>query len=297
MAIRALGLASGRVQVVLAALLWSTSGAFVKNIQLPGTTIALYRALAAGLVLLGFCLVARIPRRWQPSMAGMALCFGAMNYTFIESMTLTTAANTIFLQYTAPLWVFGASVLILKEPVARRNVLALAGGMVGVGVLIAGEWGSGHRHGLVLGLASGVSYAGVAVFLRLLRDENPVWLSAVNLLSAALVLAGTMALASALGRADPSWFRPASAAEPLGAHLGYLILFGVVQMAIPYVLFASGLRTVKAQEAAVLTLLEPLLNPLWTYWTAGEQPSLATLAGGAVLLTVLLTRYVLTPTE
>src|SRR5262249_41409190 len=102
-------LARGRLYVALAAVLWSLSGALAKTIALPGPTMACLRVLFAGLFLLPVLSWQTVRFRW--SMIGMATCFATMNVCYVTAITLTTAANAIFLQYTAPAWMFLASVL------------------------------------------------------------------------------------------------------------------------------------------------------------------------------------------
>jgi len=130
-----------------------------------------------------------------------------------------------------------------------------------------------------LGLASGVFYAGVVLFLRLLRDAAPNWLTVLNHLGAALVVAPVLL------------YRGWQVLTP--AQLGVLALFGAVQMGIPYVLMARGLRVVSPQEAGMITLLEPLLNPLWAYLVAPqtESPTAYTLVGGVCIIGALVWRY------
>ena len=119
--------------ILLAAVLWSTSGAFVKSIdEMPAVTIAMYRAFFAGAALMAWTVLGRKRITWHPQMVGMVLCFAVMNYLFIGSMTRTTAANTIFLQYTAPLWMLAASVLLLGEPLVRKNLLLVLGAWLGL---------------------------------------------------------------------------------------------------------------------------------------------------------------------
>lgn len=280
----------GRLLVLLAGVLWSTSGAFVKTMpDLPGAAIAMYRALAAGGTLASLVVLFRIRRSWQPRMLGMAGCFTLMNYMFITSMGMTTAANTIFLQYTAPAWILLASVLWLREPASRRDVLATIGATAGIGVLIAGEWslGANNQTGLLLGLGSGVSYAAVAVFLRSLRQHDPIWLATVNHLAAGVFLTLTILAARSFGPSDLA----SLSANPTPWELAKLFAFGVGQMALPYVLFARGLKSISVQEAGILTLIEPILNPFWTYLAKGELPSVWTVVGGVVLLSMLAVRY------
>src|SRR5262249_47369212 len=130
---------------------------------------------------------------------------------------------------------------------------------------------------VLLGLGAGVTYAGVVVGLRVQRDASPVWLTVVNHLFGGVVLLPFV------------W----SLGLPSGPQLGFLVLFGAFQMGIPYLLMARGLRTVSPQEAGTLTLLEPLLNPLWAYLVAPEKekPTLHVAIGGTLILLGLAYRY------
>lgn len=271
----------GRLLVAAAALLWSTSGVFVKNLDLPGGSIAMGRSLAAGVALAFVARLSGARVSFRPAMILMALAFMAMNYTFITSMTLTTAANTIFLQYTAPVWMALIGALWLREPVDRASALALVGAMIGIGVLIAGQgsFAEGDAMGIVLGLASGFFFALVTVCLRYLRSEDPLWLATVNHLAAGVILL-TLGLGGALDLRLPS-----------SGQWTTLALFGVCQMATPYVLYGMGLRTISPAEAGLLSMLEPVLNPIWTRLFAGEKPGSATVVGGAILLASITARY------
>ena len=163
--------------------------------------------------------------------------------------------------------------------------------MVGIAVLIVGQWNMGGAEqnlGILLGLGSGVSYAGVAVYLRMLRSHDPMWMSALNHLWAALTLLVGALSAVGVGALAPDALWP----PPEVSRLVVLVLFGVLQMALPYVLFGMGLRYVSPQEAGILTLTEPLLNPLWTYLRAGERPAASSVAGGGILVAMLLLRYI-----
>jgi drug/metabolite transporter (DMT)-like permease len=200
-----------------------------------------------------------------------------MNATFVRALALGTAANAIFLQYTAPLWVYLASVLWLGErPQGRSTVAVLLGGL-GVAVMVADGW-RGEQFGIVaLALASGVTYAGVLLFLRILRGAAPAWLTVLNHLGAATVLLPFAA-------ADP---------VPSAGQLGWLFLFGAVQMGLPYLLMARGLQTVGPNEASLISLLEPLLNPLWAFLVVPdkERPTAATWVGGAFILAGIACRF------
>src|SRR5262249_13654767 len=125
----------------------------------------------------------------------------------------------------------------------------------------------------------GMAYAGVVICLRILRDASPRWLVVLNQSVSALVLIPVLL-----------WLAPP---RPTWEQLGVLVLFGVVQTALPYWLMARGLRVVSPQEAGAITLLEPLLNPLWAYLVAreAERPHWYTFLGGACIVGGLAYRY------
>ncbi len=275
--------ARGRRYVLTAAVLWSLSGAITKSLALDPLTIAFYRGLFAGLALMPF--VPRGRRVFRPAMLPLGLIFGAMTGLFLGSMKLTTAANTIYLQYTSSFWVVPLALIFLGEWPDRRALVGIAVAMVGIGVIV----GFGHSgrpeewRGVLMGLASGMAYAIVVVGMRGFRDIDPIWLSVVNNLGGATTLGVWMTLV----QGPPS--------IPSLGQTAVLIVFGVVQMAIPYALFAKGLREIDAAEAVLICLVEPILNPLWVVLVAHERPSPATIAGGTLLLAGVAFRYLRFP--
>lgn len=269
----------GRWFIIAAAVLWSTSGILSKTIALPGPTMAFYRALFACLVLLPFLRKSSFTFTKQTllPLLQMAMCFSVMNMCVVTAMTETTAANAIFLQYTAPIFMFVGSVLWLKEPFEKKGVPTLGLGMAGILVIVVSQWQDSPK-GIALALGSGVTYAGVALFLRRLRQYDPLWLTAVNQGSAALTLLPFVVWGD-------------TSAPFTGHQWSLLVVFGVLQMGLPYLLFSRGLKGVSAQEAGILTLLEPVLNPLWTFLGMGERPSPFTVVGGLLILTGIALRY------
>lgn len=270
---------NARLWVVTATVLWSSSGLFAKSSVFEdwpaaerGPILAFWRALFAGLVLVP---AVRRPR-WSPHLVPMTISFSVMNVTFLTAMTLTTAANAIWLQYTAPLWVFVLGVLFLGEPILRRNLLALGFGAVGVGTILYHEVSGQRWDGIAFGLVSGLSFAGVVVFIRALRDQDSAWLVALNHLTAAAVLCPWILY---LGH------------RPSLSQLAVLAAFGVLQMGLPYLLFTRGLRAISSQEGSQISLLEPILTPFWAFVAARELPASWTIWGGGCILTGLLLRY------
>jgi len=268
-----------RLLVATAALLWSLGGVLAKEIPLAGGAQAFYRSLIAGLVLWPFAPRGR--RIVQPGMVFLAVIFGAMVGFYLAAIKATTAANAIYLQCSAIFWTIPLSALWLRERVDRRSLAGIAIALVGVALIVVkGRDGrSGESTGILLGLASGITYAAVIVGLRRFRNVDPIWLTAfVNLAGAGFLGAWITLTVGPLPL-------PAGRVWPL------LIAFGAVQMAFPYVLFARGLQTIQAPEAALITLLEPAFNPLWVWLRHGERPAAATLWGGLILLAGVAVRY------
>jgi len=287
--------AQGRVCILAAAALWSLGGAFAKvltqdtffglnepaldPLEYAGypfpVQIACYRALFAGIAMLP--LLRKREIKVRPLMWLMAIFFAAMNATFISAMALGTSANAILLQYSAPLWLYLASIFLLGESANRRNTISLVIGLTGISIIIVGGWTQGELLVVTIGLVSGLTYAGVLICLRVLRDVSSRWLTIWNHLLSGLVLVPLLL-----------FLRP-----PTLAQFVVLFLYGSVQMALAYWLVARGLRVVEPQEAGTIMLLEPILNPIWAYLVSPktEMPDVWTFVGGGVILTALAYRY------
>lgn len=276
--------ARGRLLVLAAAVLWSLSGVIAKGLSpLSGAEIAFYRSLFAGLALLPFVPPSR--RAFRPAMVPLAVIFGAMVGLYLSSMARTTAANAILLQYSATFWTVPLGIAFLGERPGRRDRLPIALATAGIAIIVVlGRKGTpGEGLGIAFGLGSGIGYAAIIVGMRALRDLDPSWLSTVNNLGGALTLGAF------------TWLLVGPVQAPSARQAGVLVAFGVVQMAIPYSLFARGLKTVGAAEAGLISLVEPLLMPLWVFLGHGERPATATILGGAFLLAGVAARYVPRP--
>lgn len=279
--------AQGRLLVLAAALLWSTSGLFVKSPPLEaipqaerGPLLACFRTLFAAGCLLPFVRPSQI--RWRPGLVPMVVSFTLMNVLFLTAMTRTTAAAAIFLQYTSTAWAFGFGWFFLAEPISRGNAVAALCAVAGIAWIVAADWSGERMVGNVIGLCSGFAYAGVVVTLRVLRDESTIWLVSLNHVVAGLLLL-PWALAQDVSLTALQWL--------------LIAMLGMGQMALPYLLFARGVRGVTAQEAALIPLIEPLLNPFWVWLFWREPVPGSTWIGGSMILGGLLIRYLLFPRD
>ena len=272
----------GEWLIVLAAVLWSTNGLFMKSPPMlaadhadRGLMLACYRVLISGTALVLLVDWKRVRFRW--GLVPLVLCFASMNWSFSHAMVYTSAAVACFLQYTATGWAVLLGILFLREKLSLGNLLALATAMIGIGWILHDQWAGANWYGAILSLAAGISYAGIIIMLRLLRDEEPSWLICLGHLFSGLVMWPAVIQQSV---------------SPTGSQWIVLVMLGLFQMALPYRLFAQGLHTVPAQEAGLLTLLEAVLAPLWVALIWGEHVSLATWIGGGWILSGLVLRYV-----
>ncbi len=254
-----------RLLLLAAAFLWSTAGAAIKSCGLDGWQIAGGRSLVATVFLVALVREARVRPTLRVLAVSVAYAFTVV--LFVLATKLTTAANAIFIQDTAPLWVLLLSPWLLGERPTRGELLAIPVYGIGLGLFFLDELTAGQVAGNAVALASGVAFAVSIVGLRLLRHEGP----------AALVYGNAIAAIAAL----PLWPRGPAAT---GADLAILAYLGVFQLGLAYLTFSRGVTGTPAIEASLLILLEPVLNPIWTFLVAGERPGPWAIAGGAVVL-------------
>lgn len=265
----------GRWLILAAALLWSSSGFFAKAdvfVGWPGPLLAFWRAVFACLVLLPFV---RRPS-WSPWLVPMTMCFVGMNWSYLTAMTDGRAATAIWLQSTSPLWVLLASAIFLRERFGRADVWLVALGLAGVAIILFFELQGASGSSVFFGLLSGLLYAGVVLSLRYLRSSDSAWLVAFNLMVTAVVL-------------SPYAFL--SDISPAGGQWLYLVGFGMLQMGVPYLLFARGVRYISGHEASGIVLAEPVLVPVWAYVVWDEAITWPIVVGGALIFSGLALRF------
>ncbi len=260
--------------ILAAAILWSLAGVFIKFLDIHPLAIVFYRSLFAALVFTPF--LKRYDFRCNGTILISVLSYTAAISAFVSANKLTSAANAIVLQYTAPIFVFLFSWLVLREKIAKANIFALAVAMIGIGIISLDSAGEAEMAGVALALLSGVLFAGYMINLQRTQKIAPVYLTWVNNLVCAFLV---------------FWVVQAQLTLTVNQTLT-LAVMGGVQLGAPYYLFSKGLQTVALPEASLIALIEPVLNPLWVALIVGELPSTATVCGGAMVLFGLGVRYV-----
>jgi drug/metabolite transporter (DMT)-like permease len=256
---------SSRLLILAAAVLWSTAGAAIKLTGLNAWQISGGRSLVAALAVAALVPASRI--RPHGRVLAVALANALTVILFVQATKLTTAANAIFLQETAPLWVLLLAPILLRERPTRGELLSIPVYAAGLALFFVDDLSAGQTAGKLCALGSGLAFGVTIVGLRHLREEGP----------GALLWGSVIAAAATL----PLW---GTGPAPTPTDLALLLFLGVFQLALAYVCFARGLTGVTAVEASLLMLLEPILNPIWTWLAMGERPGPWALAGGAVVL-------------
>jgi drug/metabolite transporter (DMT)-like permease len=263
-----------RLLLLAGAALMSTGGAAIKLCALNGWQVASFRSGVAAVALLWFTPVRRsdFDRRALLTGAGYA----ATMILFVLGNKLTTAANTIFLQSTAPLYVLLLAPWLLGEPIRRRDLFVMSAMAVGLGLFFVGEqpaYASAPQplRGNLIAALDGVTWALTIMGLRWMSRDTTRAVG--GMLVTGNVLAFLICLVPALPVHDTT------ATDWL-----VVVYLGVVQIALAYALVSAGLRHLTALQGVLVLLFEPVLNPVWAGIVHGEWPGAWSLLGGAVIM-------------
>ena len=263
------------ILLVSAAALWSTGGLAIKSVEWNPLAIASTRSAIAAVTV--FFLIGRPRFTFSAVQIGGALAYAATVTSFVAATKLTTAANAIFLQYTAPVYVALLGAWFLREHPTRLDWALIVVAVSGIGLFFVDELSMQGMWGNVCALGSGLSFALMILLLRRQKDASPI---ESVLLGNALTAVAFCPFAIGPMPSGKSW-------------LGLLWL-GVFQLGLAYVLYAKAIKQVKALESTLISTIEPVLNPLLVMAFLGEMPGAWSLAGGALVLGAATVRAVLT---
>jgi drug/metabolite transporter, DME family len=267
--------AKARLQAISAAVLFSTGGAAIKVAAFTAPQVA---ALRSGIAAMALLLLFRRRLTWSLAALLIGVVYAATLTLFVVSTKLTTAANAIFLQSTASLYILALAPRVLHEPIHRRDLVFMVAIAVGLvccflGQPVATTTAPDPVTGNVIGVICSVTWALTLLSLRWAErheEQRGIGVSAVisgNLLAAVVSLPFALPLPQA------------SAGE-----WATIVYLGVFQIGLAYVFLTTAMRHLPALEVSLLLLLEPVLNPTWTWLVRGERPGTWTIVGGAVIV-------------
>ena len=280
-----IGLIDGAVALVICAVLWSTGGIFIKNIEWNPLAIAGTRSLIAG----SFMLLAtrrsiqfsvrsengKIDRQSTIFFWIASISYALTMILFVTANKLTTSANAILLQYTCPIYIILFAPVLTGEKNRASDYITVLGVMLGIVLFFADGLESGNQLGNILAALSGLAYALSIIFMRRCRGNSGGAMMLSHLITALVCL--PFVIQSGVPSAKSCFF---------------LLLVGVVSIGIPSILYALGIKKVRALTSSFITMLEPLLNPVWVIIFSGEVPSIKTILGGILILGFIMIRSV-----
>lgn len=260
--------------MLAAALLWSTGGLFIKWTNLSGLELSFYRSFFAVLT------VAFFTRREGLGLnrisAAASVLYAALLILFVLATKKTTAANAIFLQYTAPVYLLILEPLIYKERFRISDILTVLICLGAMTLFFVGKLRTEDFAGNLIALASGGSFAVYVLMLRHSKARLVNRASSViygNLLAIIITARWGIAVLPSLGRFD----------------LLTVAYLGVFQLGLSYTLFTYAMaQGVRSLDAGIIGYIEPLLNPVWVFLILGEKPSKWALVGGAIIITTVI---------
>ena len=262
-----------RWQVLIAALLFSTGGAAVKSCSFSSWQIASFRCGLAAFILLLILPEAR--KAWNRKTLLVGCAYAATLNLYVLANKTTTAANAIFLQGTAPIYVLLIAPLWLKEKNRRHDPWIVVLMAIGLATLLLGDEVASQTApapvlGNLLGVAAGICWALTVMGLRAIGKDSDQTVSAV-------VIGNLLAFLSFLPMALP-------VSDGRGEDWLWIVYLGAFQVALAYFFLTRAVRFLPALETALLLLLEPVLSPIWAWWLHREQPSFQALVGGAIIV-------------
>ncbi len=277
---------NGVISLALCGLFWSTAGIFIKKVNASSFTIAGLRSLIAFATFIIYyrrfpSFTAKDADGKVSSSSTLYLWLGGIAYSatmilFCAANKMTTSANAVLLQYSYPIYVVLFGPVILGEKNRASDYLTVVGVLAGVLLFFYSDLDAGKFLGNILAALSGVCFAFTTIFMRKQRSAG----SASSFMLAHLITAVVCI---------PFYFT--QGIEP-GDWMSMVFIFalGTVQMAAANIFFARGIGSVTALGASIITMIEPLMNPVWVMVFAGEVPGLLSIAGGTIILGCIILR-------
>lgn len=262
----------GILAVFLTAILWSSGGLFIKLISLNSMQLSFFRCAIAAIV---FALMFRKRiLKLNPLALVNSLAYAAVLILFVIATKTTTAANAIFLQSTAPIYVLIFEPILTKTKWERINIITIVVCFLGMILFFMGDLTPGDIKGNIAALFAGVAFA--AFFLGMKKNDPQYGESSIfygNVIVALICIPFITDLNS-ISLQD----------------FAMVSFLGVFQIAFAYALFSYGLKRIIAVEASIISMFEPVLNPIWVFIGYGEVPSFYAIIGGIIIITAITAR-------
>lgn len=270
----------GLIYISFTAFLWSTSGFFIKYLTINAFQISFFRSLIAALTVYAITLIRRQRLKFEfDKVSNLAAVFYAgILILFVIATKMTTAANAIFLQFTAPVYLVVLEPLVLKTKFEPKNVITILiciGGMI---LFFFGKLELGNIYGNLLAICSGICFAMFSLLLKYKkvkhRSENTLYF---------VITGNTLVAVIAFYIIFPDF--------TLDVTQSLILLYmGAIQIGVSYIIFNEGIKYVSATESMIIATLEAMFNPIWVFIGIGETPSVYSIIGGAIIFGAIIWR-------
>jgi drug/metabolite transporter (DMT)-like permease len=261
------------------AILWSTGGFLIKFIEWHPIAIAGGRSIIAALIM--WVYVKKPKFTWSNIQIMGAVAYAFTVILFVIANKLTTAANTILLQYTGPIYVALFSYWFLKEKITSIDWITILAVILGMTLFFIEKLSPDGILGNFIAILAGIAFAWLALCLRKQKDESPL-----ESLILGNILTAIIGLPFIIDTGIPSQ-----------QSMIALFVLGIFQLGIPYILYSKAVKYVSALDAVLIPILEPILNPLWVFLLLGESIGMWPMIGGAIIIVAITTRSILYKTK
>ena len=257
--------------VLIAVLLWSTGGMFIKlATNLDAYQVTFFRSLLAGITVL--VITRRNGLRINAFGVMCSLIYAILLFLFVWATKHTTAANAIFLQYTAPVYILILAPFVIGEKFHLRDLATVIFCIAGMSLFFVGDLTIGDYQGNIAALGSGIF---LGLYIMLLKHPRAAGMNSVITVIYGNFLLALLTLPSGIAAFPTATFKDYAA----------VAFLGIFQIGISYILFIKGVTGgTRPLDASIIGFIEPLLNPVWVFLFVGERPSNWAVLGGAIII-------------
>jgi len=260
--------------VFIAVLMWSTGGVLIKLTSLDAFQLTFFRSFLAAVTVL--ILTRRSGLRLDLYGIVTSLIYATLLILFVWATKHTTAANAIFLQYTAPIYILILGPFVIGERFHWRDLITIVFCITGMAMFFVGKLEVSDYWGNIAALASGIF---LGLYIMLLRHPRAAGTNAVIAVIYGNFLLALVTLPSGIGVFTTISLRD----------LALVSVLGIFQIGLSYILFIKGVTTgTRPLDASIIGFFEPILNPVWVFLFYGEQPSGWAMVGGLVIVATVL---------
>ncbi len=270
----------GLIYISFTAFLWSTSGFFIKYLTINAFQISFYRSLIAAITILGISIFRKQKLKFEFDKVSnfAAIFYAGILILFVIATKMTTAANAIFLQFTAPIYLVVLEPLFMKTKFDTKNIITIVICICGMILFFFGKLELGNIYGNLIAICSGICFAMFSLLVKYKKivHKNDNTLHNIVIGNALVAVIAFFIIFPELSLDLKQFF--------------ILLYMGAIQIGVSYIIFNEGIKYVSATESMIIATLEAIFNPIWVFIGIGETPSIYSIAGGIIIFGAIIWR-------